>query len=62
VDFATDVVEAETQLAWEMLVQPMAIFLIAGALRLLGARHPDPHPVPEEPRRASEASRTLTER
>jgi uncharacterized membrane protein YqhA len=62
VDFATDVVEAETQLAWEMLVQPMAIFLIAGALRLLGARHPEAHPdVPGEPRRASEASRTLSE-
>jgi hypothetical protein len=56
VDYATDVVEAETQLAWEMLVQPIAIFFIAGALRLLGTRHPDAQPdVSEEPRRGSEA-------
>jgi uncharacterized membrane protein YqhA len=63
VGFATDVVEAETHMTWEMLVQPIAIFFIAGALRLLGNRHPEAHPdVPEEPRRASEASRTLSER
>lgn len=37
VDFATDMAEAEgsVHLAWETLVKPLAIVLIAGALRLL---------------------------
>jgi uncharacterized membrane protein YqhA len=36
VDFATDVVEIATQISWEMLVKPVALFFIAGAQRLLG--------------------------
>jgi uncharacterized membrane protein YqhA len=39
VDFATDMVELETHVSWDMLVKPFAIFLIAGALRLLGNGH-----------------------
>ena len=35
VDFATDVAEVETRVSWDMLLKPAAIFLIAGALRLL---------------------------
>jgi uncharacterized membrane protein YqhA len=35
VDFATDMVEVETQVNWEMLIKPVAILLIAGALRLV---------------------------
>ena len=63
VDYATDVVEAETQLTWEMLVQPIAIFFIAGALRLLGTLHPDAGPdVPEEARGGSEAGGPLSGR
>jgi hypothetical protein len=46
VDFATDLVELEPDLSWRTLVVPLAIVLIAGALRLLGpaytARNPDP--------------------
>jgi hypothetical protein len=36
VDFATDVGEVETHVSWEMLVRPLAILLVAGALRLMG--------------------------
>ena len=36
VDFATDVAEAETRVSWNMLLKPVAILLIAGALRMLG--------------------------
>jgi hypothetical protein len=36
VDFATDLVEGETPLSWQTLVIPLAIVLIACALRLLG--------------------------
>lgn len=35
VDFATDMVEVETQVNWDMLMKPVAILLIAGALRLV---------------------------
>jgi uncharacterized membrane protein YqhA len=38
VDFATDMVEVETHISWDMLVKPVAILLIAGALRLVGDR------------------------
>jgi hypothetical protein len=37
VDFATDLVEDEAPLSWQTLVIPLAILLIACALRLLGA-------------------------
>jgi uncharacterized membrane protein YqhA len=37
VDFATDLVEEATALSWQTLVVPLAIVLIAGALRLLGS-------------------------
>jgi uncharacterized membrane protein YqhA len=37
VDFATDVANAELHLTWESLVLPIAILLIAGALRLMSA-------------------------
>ena len=35
VDFATDMVEVETHVTWDMLMKPVAILLIAGALRLV---------------------------
>ncbi len=44
VDFATDMVEVETHISWDMLVKPTAILFIAGALRLVGSRHADAHP------------------
>lgn len=44
VDFVTDVVELEMRITWEMLVKPVAIVLIAGALRLLGSALPDDLP------------------
>jgi uncharacterized membrane protein YqhA len=48
VDFATDVAEAEASASWEMLVKPMAILLIAGALRLIGNIHPESHERPSD--------------
>jgi uncharacterized membrane protein YqhA len=36
VDFATDVAEVEKRVSWDMLLKPVAILLLAGALRLLG--------------------------
>jgi hypothetical protein len=39
VDFATDMVEVETHISWDTLVKPIAIFFIAGALRLLRNSH-----------------------
>lgn len=36
VDFATDLAELDVPLPWEVLIKPIAILLIAGALRLLG--------------------------
>jgi uncharacterized membrane protein YqhA len=60
VDFVTDVVEVETHITWEMLVKPIAIFFIAGALRLLGTRHRDAQKdVFEKLQRASEARQPL---
>ena len=44
VDFATDMVEVETQISWDMLVKPVAILLIAGALRLVGGGRAGDHP------------------
>jgi uncharacterized membrane protein YqhA len=53
VDFATDVVEVESQVSWHMIVKPAAILLIAGALRLLGnvrsERHQDALEGPGKP-------------
>src|SRR5205809_6476638 len=43
VDFATDVAEFETRVSWDMLVKPAAIFLIAGALRLLRNSRSEDH-------------------
>ena len=37
VDFATDLVDEATAISWQTLVIPLAIVLIAGALRLLGS-------------------------
>jgi uncharacterized membrane protein YqhA len=40
IDFTTDVAEVESQLQWNMLVLPVAVLLIAAALRLMtGADH-----------------------
>jgi uncharacterized membrane protein YqhA len=36
VDFATDITEVEQHVSWDMLLKPVAILLLAGALRLLG--------------------------
>jgi uncharacterized membrane protein YqhA len=41
VDFATDVAEVEAHVSWDMLLKPAAIFLIAGALRLVRNNHSD---------------------
>lgn len=50
VDFATDMVEVETSIAWDMLVKPIAIFFIAAALRLLRNGHSKNWaPLSEEP-------------
>ncbi len=63
VDFVTDVVEVEAHITWEMLVKPIAIFFIAGALRLLGTRHSDAQQdIFEKLQRASEADHRLSER
>ena len=35
VDFATDMVEVETHVTWDMALKPVSILLIAGALRLV---------------------------
>jgi|SRR5829696_3414556 uncharacterized membrane protein YqhA len=40
VDFATDIAEGTSHLAWTTLVMPLSILLIAGALRLLSMGHP----------------------
>ena len=39
VEFATDVAQAEEHLTWEALIMPIAILLIAGALRCLSVGH-----------------------
>ncbi len=41
VDFATDIAESEGHLSWRILVMPLSILLIAGLLRLMGARAPE---------------------
>jgi hypothetical protein len=41
VDFATNVAEDDMHLSWDLLGMPVSIFLIAGALRLLGGTHPE---------------------
>jgi uncharacterized membrane protein YqhA len=48
VDFATDLVELEPEPAWQILVMPLAIILIAGALRLLGTVYPQDVPRPPQ--------------
>ncbi len=48
VDFATDVAAGEGPLAWQTLVKPASIVLIAVALRLMGApQHPTAGPTSE---------------
>jgi uncharacterized membrane protein YqhA len=50
VDFATDMVEVETHVTLDMLMKPVAILLIAGALRLVEiGRSVDETKVKEEP-------------
>ena len=39
VDFATDIAESEGHPGWEILVVPIAVVLIAGALRLMAGEH-----------------------
>lgn len=39
VDFATDIAESESHQHWETLSLPAAVFLIAGALRLMAGTH-----------------------
>ena len=43
VDFATDVAEVEERVSWDMLLKPVAILLLAGALRLLGNTRSEDH-------------------
>jgi hypothetical protein len=40
VDFATDLAAGEGHVTWETLVVPIAVLLIAGALRLVGGGQP----------------------
>ena len=43
VDFATDIAQSETHHPWDVLSLPAAVFLIAGALRLMSGVHgPEP--------------------
>ena len=51
VDFATDLAERDAPLAWETLVLPASLVLIAGAMRLLGYGHEAP---PEAARHGEE--------
>ena len=61
VDFVTDVVEVETQVSWDMLVKPVAILSIAGALRLIETKRSGVHPdVPEKPGRPANVTRLLS--
>jgi uncharacterized membrane protein YqhA len=61
VDFVTDVVELETQVSWDMLVKPVAILSIAGALRLIETKHPGVYPdVPERLGRPTSVTRLLS--
>jgi uncharacterized membrane protein YqhA len=61
VDFVTDVVEVETQVSWDMLVKPVAILFIAGALRLIETKRSGVHPdVPERPGRPASVTRLLS--
>src|SRR4029453_11223377 len=54
VDFATDVVEVETRVSWDMLLKPVAILLIAGTLRLVrNIRSEDHTPADVGPARPS---------
>jgi hypothetical protein len=43
VDFATDMVEVETHVTWDMALKPVSILLIAGALRLVEIGRPNYH-------------------
>ena len=43
VDYVTDIAETESHRDWATLVMPIAIFLLAGAMRLLGQMHAKPH-------------------
>ena len=61
VDFVTDTVELETQVSWDMLVKPVAILSIAGALRLIETKRSGVHPdVPEKPGRPANVTRLLS--
>jgi uncharacterized membrane protein YqhA len=61
VDFVTDVVEVETQVSWDMLVKPVAVLFIAGALRLIETKRSGVHPdVPEKPGRPANVTRLLS--
>ena len=61
VDFVTDTVELETQVSWDMLVKPVAILFIAGALRLIETKRSGVHPdVPEKPGRPANVTRLLS--
>lgn len=39
VDFITDITEADGHMTWEMLVKPLSMMLMAGAMRLLVKPH-----------------------
>jgi uncharacterized membrane protein YqhA len=61
VDFVTDTVEVETRISWDMLVKPVAILLIAGALRLIETKRSEVHPdAPEKPGRRDSVTRLLS--
>jgi hypothetical protein len=46
VDFATDLATETSVLAWESLVKPLSIVLIAAALRLMAVPHSHAHQHP----------------
>ncbi|WP_046868080.1 YqhA family protein [Microvirga massiliensis] len=61
VDFVTDVVELATPVSWDMLVKPVAILLIAGALRLIETKRSGVHPdVPERAGKPAKVTRLLS--
>jgi uncharacterized membrane protein YqhA len=61
VDFVTDVVELATRVSWDMLVKPVAILLIAGALHLIETKRSGVHPdAPERPGRPASVTRLLS--
>jgi uncharacterized membrane protein YqhA len=61
VDFATDVAEGTAHLAWETLVMPISIVLVAGALRLMSTGPETPSLEHGSARSPAEPAQRLTD-